>query len=359
MSEELLQKLVEKVDTISSTVQELQAEVRGEKRKASDNLSETITKKIKAKETSSFRREYNKNQYQHNSKVKEALEQVEEALKVNDIEKAKKTVEEGKQIIDKRQKLIKLADREDDGWEVARCYLSDALAEDSEDEKRILRSRRQAASNKKRKAEQRKKNYSRENFSRDSDKNKFVNRSDFFRKTSVDTRNIFNSRTCYICGERRHLYASCPKIRNQLCNFEQFEYEEKDQNKNVVGNLKRSSSFWKNTLKASSYVQSIIEKGYFIPFEEKPPKFCAKNNLSSREHPEFVEEVINELLNKGCVREIPEEPYCCNPLTVAERNNKLRLVLDLRHVNKYIKENKFKYEDLKLLQKCLKKVTIL
>ena len=38
-------------------------------------------------------------------------------------------------------------------------------------------------------------------------------------------------------------------------------------------------------------------------------------------------------------------PYCCNPLTVAE-GKKLRLVLDLRHVNPYLRKNKFRYEDL-------------
>ena len=41
-------------------------------------------------------------------------------------------------------------------------------------------------------------------------------------------------------------------------------------------------------------------------------------------------------------------PYCCNPLTVAE-GAKLRLVIDLRHVNKFIIKNKFRYKDLKTL----------
>ena len=40
-------------------------------------------------------------------------------------------------------------------------------------------------------------------------------------------------------------------------------------------------------------------------------------------------------------------PYCCNPLTVAGSKKKTRLVLDLRHVNKYLDFLKFKYEDLR------------
>ena len=39
-------------------------------------------------------------------------------------------------------------------------------------------------------------------------------------------------------------------------------------------------------------------------------------------------------------------PLCCNPLTVEKNNSKLRLVLDLRHVNQYVHLDKFKYEDL-------------
>ena len=49
-----------------------------------------------------------------------------------------------------------------------------------------------------------------------------------------------------------------------------------------------------------------------------------------------------------------KKPYCCNPLTVAE-GKKLRLVLDLRHVNKHIKHNKFRYENLSALPEILNK----
>ena len=50
-------------------------------------------------------------------------------------------------------------------------------------------------------------------------------------------------------------------------------------------------------------------------------------------------------MRNKCVQETQDIPYCCNPLTVAEEN-KLRLVLDLRHINKYVKQQKFKYENL-------------
>ena len=71
-----------------------------------------------------------------------------------------------------------------------------------------------------------------------------------------------------------------------------------------------------------------------------------KNNKSSLRNKKFVEEAIADLLKFGCIEETKERPFCCNPLTVA-KGEKLRLVLDLRHVNQYVTPNKFKYENLK------------
>ena len=97
----------------------------------------------------------------------------------------------------------------------------------------------------------------------------------------------------------------------------------------------------------SSFIQKIVDEGYIIPFLSEPPPYFAKNNRSSIKHSSFVEEAIHSLLEKGCISEVKAIPKCCNPLTVAERNSKLRLVLDLRHVNQYVNLKKFKYEDLR------------
>ena len=50
----------------------------------------------------------------------------------------------------KRVKLIKLADRSENGWDVAKFYQADSIADNSEDEKRIKSAERQAAAEKKR-----------------------------------------------------------------------------------------------------------------------------------------------------------------------------------------------------------------
>ena len=58
--------------------------------------------------------------------------------------KPKRAIEEGISLTGKRIKVIKLADRSEFGWSTVSEYLSDDLASNSEDEKRIFRSERRA-----------------------------------------------------------------------------------------------------------------------------------------------------------------------------------------------------------------------
>ena len=59
-----------------------------------------------------------------------------------ELEDVRKYLEEGKKLVLKRKKLIKLADRED--WSVVTEYMSDNLASSSKEEKRINRERKTA-----------------------------------------------------------------------------------------------------------------------------------------------------------------------------------------------------------------------
>uniref|UniRef100_A0A7M5USR9 Uncharacterized protein n=1 Tax=Clytia hemisphaerica TaxID=252671 RepID=A0A7M5USR9_9CNID len=96
--------------------------------------------------------------------------------------------------------------------------------------------------------------------------------------------------------------------------------------KTVVGKILEAAEFWKNDLQASPFVLSIIENGYRIPFKNKPTSFFYKNNLSSFKNYSFTTKAIIDLIDNDCISEIREPAYCCNPLTVAEKNGKLRLV---------------------------------
>ena len=64
-----------------------------------------------------------------------------------------KYTQEARQLIRKRQKLIKIADKSKDGWQVVAEYESDELASGSEDEKRLKKAR-EAVSRKRRQKDQ-------------------------------------------------------------------------------------------------------------------------------------------------------------------------------------------------------------
>ena len=92
-------------------------------------------------------------------------------------------------------------------------------------------------------------------------------------------------------------------------------------------------------MKLHLFVINIVKHGYSLPFIFQPPPFYAANNKSSLRNRSFVEKSIEQLLADNCIEEVSAMPYCCNPLTVAE-GDKLRLVLDLRHVNEYLELKK-------------------
>ena len=128
------------------------------------------------------------------------------------------------------------------------------------------------------------------------------------------------------------------------------EISDKTEEISVRGRLKENSHFWKNELKPSLFVQNIIDNGYIMPFITIPPSFYAPNNKSSLRNSRFVSQAISKLLKNKCIEELDQN--CCNPLTVAE-SKKLRLVLDLGHVNSFIKQNKFRHENLATLSENL------
>ena len=164
----------------------------------------------KSKKVPEFKREGNKIRYKINEDILEKVEDAIKAIDQNDLDDAKEALEGGKKIITKQQKLICLADREDNGWEVVKHYLSDDLASDSEDEKAINKARRDAlASIKKRQtqkkgkfrnAPQQRRSYD-SSFKRELEpKFRFDNRRDYQKKSIL----------CYRCGDSGHMQYACP-----------------------------------------------------------------------------------------------------------------------------------------------------
>ena len=73
------------------------------------------------------------------------------------------------------------------------------------------------------------------------------------------------------------------------------------------------------------------------PSNSSLPHFPRKNQNSALQNYKFVKESIADLLAAECVEVVAEPPHVCSPLSVVENSaGKKRLVLNLRHVNKFI-----------------------
>ena len=132
------------------------------------------------------------------------------------------------------------------------------------------------------------------------------------------------------------------------------EYESHDVNISVVGRLRHGYDFMKE-IGCSDHILRVISHGYVLPFIRIPAPVFLKNNLSSRKHPKFVRSAIDELVASGAVVETLYRPTVVNPLTVSVRNDKFRLVLDLRYINKLINLKSMKFEGAETFLKYISK----
>ena len=120
----------------------------------------------------------------------------------------------------------------------------------------------------------------------------------------------------------------------------------------VKGRLREHSQYWRD-IGCNKTILDVIENGYRIPFLDNPPGIFLNNNRSARDHGDFVTKAIMELLNTGRVKEVQTPPHVVNPLSVSSKNGKERLILDLRHVNKYVFKQKIKFDDWKTMEHFL------
>ena len=89
---------------------------------------------------STFKNNINRSNYEFCRQVQDIWRKTERAIDERQTPKAKTLLEKGKKIINNRMKALKIADKE--GWDVALAYLSDELASDDEQEKRLKKARR-------------------------------------------------------------------------------------------------------------------------------------------------------------------------------------------------------------------------
>ena len=189
---------------------EVRRAIQGTRRGAEedlDRLAEKAAKKARL-EIPEFTKKGTKEQYIHGKDVLDEVDAALGALDRNDVELAKEKLKQGKKLLEKRLKAIKIADREEFGWAVVRHYESDALASDTDDEKDLGRARRAAAAEIKRGKEKRAKKSGRRRYS----SRPYVNRSGQGSPRSFTPRadsKRDGKAVCFTCGKEGHLSSSC------------------------------------------------------------------------------------------------------------------------------------------------------
>ena len=101
-------------------------------------------KKLKFEEPHRFKKKANEDQFRFNSKLTDVLDEAKSLCSTQILDKVKKSLEKGENLLAEMQKDILLADRSDYGWMVIQEYKKDDLADDSDDEKKIIRAEARA-----------------------------------------------------------------------------------------------------------------------------------------------------------------------------------------------------------------------
>ena len=118
-----------------------------------------------------------------------------------------------------------------------------------------------------------------------------------------------------------------------------------------VGSLREHVDFWSNSIRASDFIINTIEfivEGYRIPFFDLPENFVIPNRSSAFKFKDFVNEAISELIERGCVKEVLIPPKFINPLhAVQQSGGKCRLILDLSYLNRFIRKQSVRFEDIR------------
>ena len=348
-------------------------------------LSDAQVAKIEEMHTDNynFKRKGNEEQYKVNVKVHRKLKEAEHSLKEagttsTAVTDAKTKIAEGIDIIEKRQKLIKMTDSSPLGWKMVVEYEQNSLAENSDDEKRMFKAEARAERKAKKVKKQEPKRFQSYAGYRSTWTPSFKDQDSLasFNRGGSDERK--KPGLCFACGKPGHWKVDCQArgIRSEQISESEFIHDnnEKDHANSLfestndvqceskldsnlvpentkngekvspVGKLKQNARKWAE-FGASKEIIDIVGNGYKLPLHTLPDSIELRNNKSALNHSMFVQEEIQRLLEKGCVSEVEVSPTVVNPLTVSENKGKCRLVLDCRHVNPHLYKNKFKYED--------------
>ena len=188
---------------------------------------------MKAETKHKFRYKSNQIQFDFNESISDKVDTIVKLIKNVSQKRASKLAKSIKEDIEKRNKLLKIADKSTAGWGAVEEYLSDDLASDSEDDRKIKAAKRRALQKQNiRRTNQRSSTTTTKPPPSKPTNNQFrnVQQGNIFHgqntssatasTTQNDSRRISmgpprrTGGTCFACGRNGHWRQSCPFTRN-------------------------------------------------------------------------------------------------------------------------------------------------
>lgn len=126
-------------------------------------------------------------------------------------------------------------------------------------------------------------------------------------------------------------------------------------NEPVVGSFRPRWDRWRQE-GASPTLLRWIRLGVKLPLVQLPALRSMRNLRLTEDQAVWVDGEIQRLLRVGALRELlPYEPAFLSPIgVVPKKNNKFRLIVDMRLLNSYVRPPKFKFQSLRDLATILR-----
>ena len=354
-----------------------------------ERIERVIDDKMSRKSTPKFdfKKKSNEKQFELNTAVAQHLtradkclvqvsSQVDTGIPSEHLKRASDEIDAALESIHQRNKMIKLADMSPAGWAAVSEYECHQLAEDSDDEKRIVKAESRALRKIKEAQKKRTSSYRGRGFRGGGNGNAASTATSGLHGGQSTQPSLGTARlgVCYTCGKPGHYRFECAVMKKAMSDGGQKPEASKlsiynmsniyakqvnqcdskcvnpivKENNNCqspIGRLNSSVKHWNDT-DANPFVMDVISSGYKLPLRYEPKSVTLRNNLSSVNHSVFVDTEISNLLRKKCISQVKFVPTVVNPLTVADNSrSKLRLVLDCRHINLFLHKFKFAYEN--------------
>ena len=110
----------------------------------SSNTQMSELKKIRLTEPRTFKKKGQEQQFKHNQQVKSVVSEAKDAVNSGKQDACIAKLNKGIELIDRRQKLILIADKSEYGWKTVGEYLDNELADNDQDAKKMKKAEKEA-----------------------------------------------------------------------------------------------------------------------------------------------------------------------------------------------------------------------